>query len=656
MKNFTRGLIVTLFLLLLLQPTTLTNAAAASKSNSDSFVIEVGTKKMLHKGRAFTAEQPSVLLKGTTYATARALAAGMELQLSYNGKAGTYTLKNAETQVHFSINSNNYIINGSKFVRDNPYVEKGTLMLPVRPIVEFFNAQMKVSTNKNSKMIEIMLNVKPVAAFKVTPSEIYAQQTAVEYQDLATYAQGRAIVAERWEGKSVTFDQAGTYTVKRWVKDNTGQWSEPFAVQLEVKPPNQPPTAYFETDKHTYKMGEWIEYRDLSTDDENRIVHTEWLNREDGYFEPGQKEITLTVTDAHGEKSTYTQTIEITEELLYPKDLFDVVYRQQGDKYTFNGSEVREYPQVDYSTSSYTQTLIRSNSPEMIHEEGIYYKDIVQGKVRFLLHHQNKTNSSKRVFLVATNVNKNPVGVNIEHVGIGGPYTYVSTTGKQAVGRFLESHVAAKPPVKVIIPAGTSKIIIPELNKNQLNPGSVVTMYADIAVDSNIKIEVVIINANEDLDKRLPTLPLLNRDGKHVRGTFEDANRTLTVVQPVGLRKERMILTDKIVDTRLSGFDRTTGDVMSNDGNNGVLYTVELTNVNPYTAIVVNPRGGHYAGAFNVNGRVIYTTERSILKNPDEAAILYKTGEETESVTITFTPASGSNLPINFLFIPYQQH
>jgi hypothetical protein len=82
-----------------------------------------------------------------------------------------------------------------------------------------------------------------------------------------------------------------------------------------------------------------------------------------------------------------------------------------------------------------------------------------------------------------------------------------------------------------------------------------------------------------------------------------------------------------------------------------VLYRLKLE-VAPRTLISLNARGGHYTGAFVVNGRVVEVTKGSILKNQEEACVLYRTGNRAETVEIVFTPASGSNLPIALLFEP----
>jgi hypothetical protein len=235
--------------------------------------------------------------------------------------------------------------------------------------------------------------------------------------------------------------------------------------------------------------------------------------------------------------------------------------------------------------------------------------------------------------------------------GMAGPNPFVSTVGKAVTGRFLESVLNPKYSY-VQIPAGESRLIFEEYSAKTVRPGDVYSMYGDVQMNANLKFQVVVIDDNQDLMTLLPNLPLLPIHEKHIRGTFENANRMMYVNQTIGNEKSRMILADNIEDTRLSGFDKTTGLPVLNMGNYGVLYTIKFSNVQPHTAIVVNPRGGHYAGAFTVNGNVVYTTNNGNLSNPNEVGMLYKSGDTQETVTITFTPANGSMLPINLLFLP----
>lgn len=618
----------------------------------EKLVLMQGSKKFVHNGKAGLAAQPLTSIKGVTYVAARSLMKEIAGTLTYESKTKQFSLIAGDSEIRFTVGKKPYLLNGVS--RNNgigaPFVLKGTLMVPLRTVAEHLG--LTVTSFPKEKKIELTWETKPIAKFSVSDMNPYAEQTELVYTDFSTHPRGLAIVDERWENNQTIFEQAGTYTVTHWVQDETGVWSDPYTVTLMVKPPNQPPVAAFNTEKDSYKMGEFIRYIDQSTDDEDRITTRQWKNDMKGFFEPGPQTITLRITDANGAVSEYSKTITIENETLYPREEFNLLYTEVGEKFTISGADVLDFTAISYVINPEIHTLIRANSPETIVDEGIYYEDELTGDVRFLIHNYNGRSKPVKVYVVVTNNNSVDANVNLGPVGVGGPNPSVSAVGRAASGRFLEARLNPKQS-NVLIPSGQSRVLFPEYSNHSLKPGDVYSMYADVKMEAMLKVQVVVVDAERDLTSYLPNLTLLPSHDRHIRGTFENANRTINVNETIGDVKSRMILADNIVDTRLPGIDKTTSTPVLNAGNYGTLYTIQLQQVQPNTAILVNPRGGHYAGAFSVNGRIVYTTNNSILLNPNEVGMIYKTGDTVEAVTVVFTPASGSNLPLNLLFMPF---
>jgi PKD repeat protein len=621
-------------------------------NGQEKIVLYQGTNKMNHNGKAVVATQPLTAVKGVTYVAARSIISELYGTIAYDAKKKQYVMKAGQTELRFTIGKIPYSLNGA--VQYNgigaPYSLKGTLMVPIRTIA--LNFGLTFTAYPQTKTLELTWETKPSAKFTVSTTETYAQQTEVFYEDQSSQPRGLQIVDERWENNNTIFEEAGVYEVTHWVQDEAGVWSDPYTVIITDKPPNQPPVASFSTDKDTYRMGEYINYQDLSTDDENRIVKTEWTNNEHGFFVPGTQIVTLKVTDANGAVNEFSKTLTILNESQYSLEEFNLLYTEPGEKFGISGPDVLNLPQMSYSINAQPQTLIRANSPETIVDEGIYYQDVVNGNVRLLIHNYNSRSTPVNIYIVATNeVNNGDATVKVGPVGIGGPNPYVSTVGRAATGRYLASRLNPQYS-STIIPPGQSRLLVPEYSSKTLKPEDVYSMLADLELDKPLKIQIVVVNSSRDVLSYLPNLSILPSNVSHIRGTFEEANRVMIVNQTIGDVKSRMILADNVVDTRLPGIDMTTNTPVLNAGNYGTLYTVRLNNVQPHTAIVVNPRGGYYAGAFNVNGKTVYATNSSILSNPNEVGMLYKTGDSVESVNIVFTPASGSSLPINLLFLP----
>ncbi|NIK68951.1 stalk domain-containing protein [Paenibacillus sp. BK720] len=627
-------------------------AAQGASSGQNQLILLQKTKQMYHNGKLYMAAQPLTELKGTTYISATAIAGRLGGSVLYDANKKEYVLRSATNELRYAVNKSSYTVNGTRATFTGaPFVQNGSLMIPLRSVLQPFG--MTLSTIPAQKKIVLTWTTKPVAKFNIVGGVIYAGQTEVTYGDMSYSPSGAAIVNERWEGKQTVFEAAGTYTVTKWVQDVNGVWSDPYSVTFNVLPPNLPPEARFATDKSYYKMGELIQYNDISTDDENKITKREWVNNAKAFFEPGDQTVTLKVTDVHGLTSEFSQTITITNDSLYTKQEFDQLYTDQGEKFSIDGASVLKLPTQPYTVvSNGQQTFIRSNSPELINDEGIYYQDTANGNVRFLIHNQNNRPNPVKVYIVATNENSTAATVTDERIGLGGPAPYVTQAGKAATANYLLSRTVNPVGTVTTIPAGQSRVVLSPLSSKEVVNGRVITMYADVTTSAPIKFSVIVVDASKDVLQALPQLPILPRDGKHVRGTFEQANRSINVLQTIGDVPSRMILADKVVDTRLSGFDVLTGDAMSNDGNNGALYVLNLWHVKPHTLIALNPRGGHYGGAFLVNNKLVYATNTTILSNANEAGVLYRTGDTEESVSIVFTPASGSNLPINLLFLP----
>ncbi|MFD1956647.1 stalk domain-containing protein [Paenibacillus thailandensis] len=637
--------LASLIAILVLAVTIGSPAQAAGETNGkEQLVITKDSNQLLHNGSAYTSAKPAVVKDGVTYVALRSVSDRLSLQLKYDSAAKQYVLTNTTTEVRYAAGSSAYIVNGTSVNgTGTPYVWDGTLMVPLRSLV----APFQITMAAEGKQIKLSWSVKPSAKFSVGPAEIYAGQTEVIYTDLSE--SDTEIVDEQWTNKQTVFDEPGVYTVSRTVQDANGVWSDTYSVSVTVLKANEPPVARFTTDKDSYKMGEPVVYEDESTDDYG-IAKTEWVNNQKGFFTPGEQTVTLKVTDKQGLTTEYSKTITIEDELMYNALDFNLLFTDIGEKFEIDSTSVLQLPLLSYtSTSGVPNTLIRANSPESIVEEGIYYEETAGGNVRFLLHNMNLRANPVNIYVVATNENATDASVTIGNVGIGGPSTYVSATGKSSVARYLSGEPQNK---EIAIKAGESKVILNEISAATLQRGKVITAQADVKTTAPIKFTVVVLDKGKDVLTELPNLSVLPWDMKHDRGTFLNADKHITISEPIGDTASRMALADNNFDPYLTGVDATTGEKKTNGGNYGVNYYITLERVQPNTLIGLNPRGGHYGGTFLVNGEVVYTTNNSVVNSSTEVGVLYRTGNTEETVTIVFTPASGSNLPLNLIFEP----
>ncbi|MBW7473581.1 copper amine oxidase N-terminal domain-containing protein [Paenibacillus oenotherae] len=631
--------------------------ATAQGQMSDKLVVKMKSNVITHNGAAYKSPQPITVVKGTTFIPFKSIAERYGYTISYDAAKKESIAKSSKGEIRFKIGNKTLWKDGvSATALVAPYVQGGSLMVPLRAWSQITESNLLLSGN----IITLTWNaqVLPTANFEVQPAEIYAGETYVNYIDRSTNSTGYPFVEDVWEGKMEIFPEPGTYTVSRQVRDSNGLWSEPYSVTIVVKAPNQPPVADFSTEKSQYRIGEQVTFNEFSYDDENAIVTRKWSGDwtgkegENVFFDAGEKTVTLEVTDRHGLSHSVSKTFTVTTEVLYTRDEYAKLFTRIGDKFAIDGASVLNATALPYTIQSDTAQMVRSNSPETLIEEGIAYQDQITGQVRFMFHHLNKIGYPVKIYLVATNLNSTAVNVNTSSIGVGGPDPYVVNAGKFSTARYLESLIANESPKWTKIGPKQSVVILPEISKVPLKQDQVFSAYADIYSDQELQYSVVIVAEKKLPLVELPNLKVMPRDDKHTRGTFNGANRVIEITETLGLEPQRIMLGDRKIDTFQDGIDYTNGELQLNFGNYGVLYTLKLPHVAPNTLIALNGRGGEYTGAFIVNGQVVKATTNSILKNNNEAGVLYRTGDKEESLEIVFTPAAGGNMPVAMMFLP----
>lgn len=629
-------------------------ADAESASRTQTLLIKKNSKLMVLNGVNYTAAQPATIKDGIAYAAFSSLAARYGYQISYDPAAKQSVAKNNAGEIRFKVNSKAVTAGGSTVLSQGAsFVQNGSLMVPIRTWASVTKSTLTLS-GADYKLTWQIGPLKPSAAFSVVPSKIYAGD-AVTYVDLATSSDGLQIAGEEYEGRQDVFTEPGTYTITRRVYDENGTWSDPFSVTITVVAPNQPPVANFATDKTTYRIGEPIAVTDLSTDDGNNIAKREWSGGDSPasppavFFQPGEKTISLTVTDREGLTGTVSKTITVTDEVLYSQEEYNKLFTKIGEKYPVDGGSVIGIPTVSHDFHSEDAMMVRSNSPETLVQEGIAYDDQFTGKVRLMFHHLNKTSSTLKMYLLVTNDGYQTARFGYSSYGTGGPDPSEMSTGKLTTIRYLNS-LASNPAVTwTSVKPGETKQVLPQINP-PIKPGFVYSGFADVESDRTLRYRLVFVEASKDPLRQVDSLSLMARDDKHVRGSFNNATRVIEISDRLGETPQRIVLGDNKLDPNLDGIDGMTGLLELNKGNFGVLYKMKL-NLAPRTLVSLNPRGGHYAGAFLVNGQLVPVTSNSALYS-GEAGVLYRSGSYAETVEFVFIVSSGSNLPVTMLFQP----
>ncbi|MFS0728004.1 stalk domain-containing protein [Paenibacillus sp. 1P07SE] len=623
--------------------------ATAEGSGGNKLELTKNSNIMIFNGEEVRAAQPVIFKDGASFVPLTGFASVFGFQTSYIPETKESIASNGELEYRFVPGSAVIKVNGEDVTSSGPvHILNGSLMVPIRTWAELSGATLSLV---GGDMVLKWEN-EATAEFEVQPGRIYAGETVVTYIDKAVHPHGLAWVDELWEGRQEVFTAPGQYTITRTLMDEEGVWTEPYSVTIQVELPNQPPVADFTTDKTVYRIGEKINYTDLSTDDNNDIADVKWTNQKHAYFEPGDHPVTLEVKDGEGLTDTVTKYITVTEEVLYTREEFGRIYTQPGDLYDTTGSAILSYRSIDFTAIDQPAQMVRSNSPETLTEPGIVYDDQLRGDTRFLIYNDNGVDRNFKIYVLATNNNASRVDIDITAYGKGGPHQYSTNAGKMSTLRYLNSYADPNNYGSMSLAPGETKIVLPEMSEIAIKPKQVFSSYFDVAHTANVRYRVVVVEEKDDPIKVLSSLRNLPVDNKHTRGTFDAADRVIELNKLVGTDDSRLVIGDGKIDSYLYGIDAMSGDLMLNIGNFGVIYKLVMPRVAPNTMIALNARGGHYTGGFLVNGEMVEVTKYSILKDSNQVGVLHRTGNTEERVEILFTLASGSNLPINMLFMP----
>ncbi len=414
------------------------------------------------------------------------------------------------------------------------------------------------------------------------------------------------------------------------------------------------PVARFATDKKEYKIGEPVRIIEYSYDPNGVPITLErFTGREDAYFSGGIKSIALVVTNRNGLISEpFIVNIKVSNEVLYTAKEFGLRFVPVGR--TFPDSNVLTYPQAQISREDEAVPLIFSDSPEEPDRSGLLYEEVINGAARLMAYHTNGMNSLGRLMVWVTNLETTPVAVKVSRFGVTSATTVVATLGRASLLDFLTSSGLE---TLVLEPGKAAPLYL----SNSLDTGEGLNLMFDLESNGRIQSSIFFLDealvtpslgdlAGALMLTTLRNLPALPRDGIHQRGTFYGAVRRIRVDlnQVQTGAAIRQIIGDGNYDPNIIGRDALTGEQMNLKGNFGVTYSIILENARGTVGALV-PRGGPYAGAMKINGVFTALPDSGTLYRNDLPVVVYRANDR-DRIEIEIVPASGSYLPINFLY------
>ncbi|MFB3895318.1 MAG: hypothetical protein ACE14V_03345 [bacterium] len=331
--------------------------------------------------------------------------------------------------------------------------------------------------------------------------------------------------------------------------------------------------------------------------------------------------------------------------------------------YGINGASL---PQITVSNTDSGGPLIYSDDPEYATADGIMYTaGVAAGTTRIYVYHVNYAGGTKKITVVGQNMGYTTATVTIlrRASGFGTAYSQI---GKQAVADFLQSTTALTP---VTISSNALFVLDTVLDNtgvtyNQLTHG-IIEVYAS----QSVRYTICMLNQSSNTLTTFSSLTNLAQDGYNRRGTFPAMNRTksLSAVINTTSGMQRISIIRSPTDTQIVGTDAMTYATRTNAGNYGLLYTINIplrSSNGKDMAILVNPRGGDFGGAFKLSsgitpgGTFFAPSAGSIGSGSTDTATLlgkYALTVSTTTVQLQFITPGGSSLPVELIFAPYTQ-
>lgn len=302
--------------------------------------------------------------------------------------------------------------------------------------------------------------------------------------------------------------------------------------------------------------------------------------------------------------------------------------------------------------------LLFSDSPEMVNDCGVMYRDTVQGKVRLFFHHVNDTDSTKQLALVLRNKNFfRPAVITVGRQGISKANKDWLRAGKEAQVDFFTKEQSRTFRLRGKKEFFTGKTGI------RIHPQELITGIVDFEFSKPIEVSFMMLPLKTDFNDAFEMYGILPPDqGGHIlRGTFPASDKLITINQVFDTDKNE-VWGIKLADGEhyVKGTDVTRKKPVVDYGDYGVVYDLKFkTTGSKATRVRFNPYGGVYAGycdfyAGDKLTRVLLPKETTAFgeKNHDEGTIVLGDIPAGKEGRIVFSPPGSSNLPVRIFLEP----
>ncbi|WP_201318533.1 stalk domain-containing protein [Paenibacillus sp. EPM92] len=415
--------------------------------------------------------------------------------------------------------------------------------------------------------------------------------------------------------------------------------------------PNIKPVAKFTVDKESYRIGEPIQYSNLSYDPKGtELTDINWIGNARTIFTPGLYKVSLTVKDSLGNVSdTYSRSILVKDEPYLDAFEHKVYYEPVGTYVREEEAVLRKYlrgiPQIPkQERKPADRPLIVSDSPETFTEKGILYQEKVNGKARLYATHVNGMDRKMKFAILVRNSDPTrSVTIKTTNQGEVYPSIYANLMGNEPTIEFLQGKRAEQ--TMVLRPNETAYYkAMPDFY-----PGQGINVLYDVETDGEVIFSFVAMEQEDELDT-IGLFPRLAYKG-NVRGTFSGSEVQWNIDASSIKSPSSFAIGDGTSDQFVTGTDFFSKEPALNLGNYGVVYKIHIK-APPKMSVLILPRGGVFKGPFLVNQKIVQTPPSGVMMDYQGYTIIARTNGTEPSLDLEFSPASGSAFPIDVIFYP----
>ena len=329
---------------------------------------------------------------------------------------------------------------------------------------------------------------------------------------------------------------------------------------------------------------------------------------------------------------------------------------------------------MEFDTFDVGGTLIFSDSPEYVKQNGILYSDVVSGNARLLYYHLNDSQSDKKLAVIVENVSDQFNTLNITRGAATKPGNKFLSIGKAVLTSYMKNNFKTS----LTLQRYERKLLRDNMHDLVLKPGQLAYGLYDFNVDYPVRITILMYPPTADPLLYSLGAQVLPKDEQRLRGTFKEMTRVIRPKKKYNPDADGIVyllLSDGINDRYKTGIDATDGSTVTNFGNYGVDYRLEFE-THDKTQFYLSPLGGMYAGAMRSNhkghsrllviphGKTYFGDETpkepenvkeareegiALLTNYTELADL---GTFDGKVQFEYAPPAASYLPINIILMP----